>query len=694
LELITATPVWFILFCMAAGAAGAYILYLKDERFGEVHVWLVRTMTIFRFAVISLIAFFLLSPMIRTAFREVEKPIVILAVDNSSSLIYSDTTIYPLSKLKNDIVDLKNNLDSKYDVRTVSFGSRINDKPDFLFNDKTTDFSSLFNDLKIKYADRNLGAVILASDGIYNSGSNPLYDALDMKVPVYTVALGDTTVRKDILISSVNHNKVAFIGNNFPLQVSLDAKQCGGNKTILSVKEDSSVLFSRNIDIAGNKYHLNIPVIIEAKTKGIHHYRISLSQIAGEANTINNTTDVFVEVLESKQKILLLANAPHPDLAAIKNAIETNPDYEVEIAFAKEFAKKTSTYNLVILHDLPSTSSPVKSILNELQTSSVPVFFITGAQLNAAAFNAINTGLTINQSIGKNNEVLPYSSDNFSLFTINESSLKYINTLPPLIAPFGNYKASAEIYTLLKQRIGQVVTEQPMLFFSQNSSLKTAVLTGEGFWKWHLKEFADKNNHEATDELLSKTIQYLIVKEKKSPFRVNYKSSLTENEPLLFDAELCNQANEAVNTPDAFITITSSDKKEYKYTFGKTGKFYSLNAGLFAPGSYKFKAETKLGDKYYTDAGEFTVSALQVENTDITANHQLLYAMSERTGGKMFYPKEFSQISKAIEAKEDIKPVSYEHKKLLDLISLKWIFGLLILFLSLEWFLRKRSGAY
>lgn len=692
-EIITATPLWFILFCLLAGAGGAWLLYRNDSRFEEVHKWLLRLMTAFRFVVIFILAFFLLSPMIHTASREVEKPIVIIAADNSSSLRYSDTLNYPLSELKNDAENLRNELSKKYDVRFISFGEKTNDNPDLNFNEKLSDFSNLFDDLKIKYSGRNLGAIVLATDGIFNSGSNPLYAARDFKIPVYTIAIGDTTVRKDILVSGVNHNKIAYLQNNFPLMVSMDARQSSGSKTTLTVQEDSSVLFTRNIDVAGNKYHLNIPIVLQAKSKGTHRYRISLSTIAGEVNNANNVKDVFVEVLENKQKILLLSNAPHPDLAAIKNCIETNQNYEAEIGFAKDFGKKIAVYNLVIMHQLPSSSSAVTEIINDIVQTQTPVFFILGGQTNVNAFNNLNTGISISQQIGKNNEVLPFASENFSLFTMNESSLKYINTLPPLIAPFGNYKPAGEIYSLLMQRIGQVVTQQPLLFFS-NTNTKTAVLTGEGFWKWRLREFADKSNNEATDELLSKIIQYLVVKEKKSPLRVNYKTSFAENEPLLFDAELYNQSNELVNEPDVFITIASQDKKEYKFTFNKSGKAYSLNTGLFPPGTYSFKAESRLGSNYYTDGGAFTVNALQVENMDVTANHQLLFAMSEFTGGKMFYPDKFSEIAKAIETKEDIKPVSYYHNKLIDLISLKWIFGLLVLFLSLEWFLRKRSGAY
>jgi hypothetical protein len=38
----------------------------------------------------------------------------------------------------------------------------------------------------------------------------------------------------------------------------------------------------------------------------------------------NNSRDAYIEVIDGKEKILLLAAAPHPDIKAIKSALEKN----------------------------------------------------------------------------------------------------------------------------------------------------------------------------------------------------------------------------------------------------------------------------------------------------------------------------------------------------------------------------------
>lgn len=138
-----------------------------------------------------------------------------------------------------------------YDVRTISFGDQVRDKNDFLFSDRSTDFSRLYNklDVQLMFSNRIPGALILATDGLYNEGASPVYGPSSVKVPVYCIALGDTTVRKDLYISAVNHNRIAFLGNAFPLEIAVDARQASGVRTILTVTEDSVQIFTRDIQI-------------------------------------------------------------------------------------------------------------------------------------------------------------------------------------------------------------------------------------------------------------------------------------------------------------------------------------------------------------------------------------------------------------------------------------------------------------
>ncbi len=438
-----------------------------------------------------------------------------------------------------------------------------------------------------------------------------------------------------------------------------------------------------------------IPVFIDAKTKGLKHYRVSLSGISGEATVSNNSRDIYIEVVESKQKVLIVAAAPHPDLAAFKSAIESSQNYEVTLKYAYDFNGNATGMNLILLHGLPNTTlGQFNTWLKKWQQDNMSLWYVVTASTDINAFNACNTGIRIQSANGSLNETQAVMSDVFSLFSVSGELQQEFNSWPPLSVPFGEYRLESNGYNFLTQRIGTVITTQPLFSFIATNSTKTAVLCGEGIWKWRLAEYEQKGNNNLFREWITRTVQYMAASGNRSPFRMQYKNSYAENEQISFNAELYDASGQLVNTPDVKMTIISSEGKQFGFSFSRTDKAYTLNAGLLPAGRYRFKAETKLGDKIYSEGGEFSINVLQLETVNTIADHQLLYAMSSRNGGAMFYPGQEKQLLDAISKREDIAAVSYQQKKLSDLVEQPWVFILIILLLSAEWFLRKRNGVY
>lgn len=645
-----------------------------------------------RFTVITLLSFLLLTPLIKTLTRQTEKPIIIVAQDNSQSVVTNkDSTFYRM-KYATDMQDFIQDLSEKYEVKTLAFGDRISETADFTFNEKQTDFAMLLDDIDVRYANRNVGAIVLASDGLYNSGSNPLYHAL--KVPVYAVALGDTTAQKDLLVGSIQYNKVAYLNNSFPIEITVIGREANGERATLKLAEDSATLFTKEIAVAGNKFRQVIPVYLDAKKKGIHHYKISLSGTSGEITLSNNQKDIYVEVQEAKRKVLIIADSPHPDISALRQAIESNENYEVKVGNIDKQDYSIKDQQLVILHQLPSVDHPASDLIKSIRQEGIPCLYVLGAQTNVGAFNLLESGVTIRNSLNKNNDVRPAVNADFSLFTVEDQLKDVVKTFPPLIAPFGDYIISGQGSSLLTQQIGSVLTNQPLLFLGESGTVKTGVLCGEGCWRWRLNDYQVNGNTDAFNGIVSKAVQYLGTREIKSHFKVICKNSFNENEPVVMDAEVYNDNFELINTPDVSITIINRQKSSFPFTFSKTDRAYTLNAGMFSVGDYHYKSQVKTGEKIYSVEGDFSVNALQVEQNETVADHQLLYGMSQKTGGRMFFPSQLKDLSAFLKSKEDIKTISYSQMKLIDLVNLKSIFFLLMGLLTLEWFFRKRSGGY
>ncbi|MFN7015287.1 MAG: hypothetical protein ACK4ON_13560, partial [Bacteroidia bacterium] len=318
----------------------------------------------------------------------------------------------------------------------------------------------------------------------------------------------------------------------------------------------------------------------------------------------------------------------------------------------------------------------------------------TGLNVSYTQFNKLQTGVSITALPGKSNEIQAIKNKNFTLFTGNESFNKIYAEFPALTAPFGEIKYSNAFTPLFFQKIGMVETDVPLVLFNAQSEPKIGVIIAEGWWRWKMANYARYQNHDAFNEWIQKAVQLLSAKQDKSKFRVFAKNLFDENEAIEFDAELYNDAFELFNEPEVNINIFDSNKKRFPFSFVKTSNAYRLNAGYLPVGDYTYEASVKYGDKILKHSGNFSVSAIVIEQLQTKANHQLLNSLSEKNGGKLYLPSQLSELKNELLQREDLLPVSYAEQKLNEIINLKWIFFLILTLLSVEWFLRKRFGGY
>ncbi len=693
-------PAWFSIFCVALGAAYALGLYYKNKTFLEQSNKLNWALGILRFLAVTLLSLLLLSPVLKSLVTETKKPIIVLAQDNSQS-ISAGMSKDNLDRYLQDFSNLKTSLSENYEVKEYTFGENVVESSDFKFGDKLSNLSAMIKNIYDLYSNQNLGAVVFASDGIYNEGSSPVYAASKISAPIYTIALGDTTRKKDLSIKRVFSNKIAYLGDKFTMQIDLAAVNCTGSATQLSAyKEEAGTwkkLQNNTVSISKADFFQTQTLTFEADKPGVQHYRIVASEIAGEVVKENNSKDVYIDILDARQKILIVANAPHPDISAIKQAIESNKNYTVTVADIATMTVKVSDFDFVILHQLPSKTNDASGILRAINEKKTPRWFILGNQSNFAALNNAQSLVSVvGASGGDANDVQTRVNPNFTTFTFSEKLGKDLPNFAPVLSPFAaDYKEGANTQTFLYQRIGKVDTKFPLLAIGEENGVRTGVFAAEGLWKWRLFDYLQHQNHDIFDELVGKTVQYLSVKEDKRKFRIaTPKNLFNENEQIVFDAELYNDNLELINEPDANLIITNNEAKEFYFTFNKTGRTYSLNAKQLPAGSYTYKGKTNYNGQEYTYTGQFSVQPLQLEAYETTADHAMLNLLSSQHNGKTFFPNQLSELGEALKNNKDVKAVIYQTNKTRSVINLKWIFFLILSLLSLEWFARRYFGAY
>ena len=675
MQLIFDYPWYFVLFCLLAGAAYAAALYWRKP-LGDTPRWLRLALPALRFVTVSLICFLLLAPLVRRSVQDPQRPLIVVAQDVSESV----TETLPQLTLSSQLSAL-----GSYEVVTDSFGG------------KSTDIAAALSDIADRYAGRNLGAIVLASDGIYNQGANPVTVAGRLAVPVYTVALGDTTHHRDAAIAHLRYNHTAYLGNQFPVEVTLHADRLQGHHATLTISRGGQRLASREVHYDGTSTTLTETFTLTADKAGLAGYTVSLTPCDGEHSTVNNSRSFAVEVIDGHQRIGILAAAPHPDISALRQAIEQNPNYEVELLDPGQpsaLNARLSALNLLILHNLPSQVSTLKFQLSSF--NSLPTIIIVGRATDLGRFNALHSGYDIIAKSRQYDAVTAVANRSFTLFTCDDAMLHTLEQMPPLDAPFGDYRESLGGQTLLHARIGSVASQRPLIAFSQQQGIRHAFIFGEGLWRWRLQCYQMNGNHDAFDQLIQKMVTYTSLQAARQRFLVTGQPIYREDEAVTLEAELYNDSYEPVNQPDVQVTISSSvpepdegQPSAHTYDFNRRGDGYFLNLGTLAPGHYSYHASTLLSGHRYEASGHFIVEETRLEAANLVADHTLLTTLSSTTGGEMLRPDDLGRLPQLLADRDDIRTVIYSHTRYTDLLNLPLIFLLLVLLLACEWAVRK-----
>ncbi|RZK67568.1 MAG: hypothetical protein EOO95_02565, partial [Pedobacter sp.] len=532
------TSILYFIGCLALGILYAWLLYRSNKNLDKK---LKYGLTAIRIIAVTAIAWLLFAPLIKTLNYHLDKPVIIIGQDNSLSVGQVKAAGFDQKLYEQNLKALYDKLSDKYEVKAYNFGDSVGDGFDFKNHGKLTDASAFFQKIRDEYTNRNVGAIVLATDGIFNHGGNPLYSINQINSPVYTIALGDSIPKRDILISNVNYNNIVYLDDDFTIEVQVQAFQSDRENTALTVSQNGAKVEQQSIAITGNSFVKTVSVKLHAGKIGVQKYTVQLGALSNEITTKNNSQTFYVEVIDGRQKVLLAAAAPHPDLGVLKEAISLNKHYEAKLALADDLnAIDPSKFDLIVLYQLPDAQNISASFLQKVTALKKPM-------------------------------VYPDFANGFTSFNLSEEDKKQFSGFDPLLMPFGRLTVNASATPVFNQRIGKVSTQQPLLFFTNEDGLKAGYLMGEGLWRWKLSAAENEIEQSSINNLISQTVQYLSVKDDKRRFKVfTSKSAYDENESIQLNGTLYNESYQPVNEPEVNLQIKNDAGKLFNYVFSKT----------------------------------------------------------------------------------------------------------------------------
>ncbi|MCB9047366.1 MAG: hypothetical protein H6550_14625 [Chitinophagales bacterium] len=661
---------------MLAAVAG-YVSYRADVKRAVPYPWLTASL---RGIVVLLTLLLLLTPVFTVQKHETRKPIVLFLQDDSRSVgvaLDKDSVTY-----KDAAGKLLDKLAGKYQVVTWNLEGKCDKDSLFGYKNESTDLSSALNKVQEYYGTQNLGAVVLATDGRYNQGVNPVHQQLSFKGALYTIGIGDTDVQKDLRVAQVYANKTVTMNNSFEVRADVVADKCKGYNNTVRITEDGNTIANATLSINGDKFDRSVSFTIRADKPGLHHYVITAPAADGEANTVNNRRDVFVEVIDEQKHILIAGLAPHPDIKAIKEALAGLDNYKITVRVNNDFPSLPDDYDILVLHQLPGQGYSGNTTI---MRSNKPTWIILGRGTDNAALGSLDKPVASNITPGALRNVFAAYNPTFNSFNLPQNIRAVVDKFPPIAIPGGKIQLVPGAQALFVDKGSDV----PLWALRQGRK-PTAIIAGDGLWRWRMYEYKNFGNTNTIDECIRQTMSFLSTDNTGKPFSVTLPKYIwSDQEAISFNAYLRNANGEAINEPEVKVSIRDSSGNEMPYTFERSGNAYQLNIGIRAGGTYAYTAHAVYNGNTYTSSGNFMVETIPLELMETGADYAMLYSLAEYNNGAFFPSSKLSLVYDSIATNDNIKPIIETNIETVPLIDRKWFFLLILLFAVAEWLLRK-----
>ncbi|PZR21878.1 MAG: hypothetical protein DI539_06940 [Flavobacterium psychrophilum] len=669
------TILLLVLSAFAAFALSFYQYLYKAKKKGRLFFFL----AFLRFLTLFSVFLLLINPVITTKSLETVKTPLPVLIDNSQSVkeLGQDSIAKALSQ---QIADNKS-LKDKFDLQLYSFAEGFSNADTLNFNGKQTHIDQAVQNLKQLYRNINYPVVML-TDGNQTMGNDYVYSFRE-NTSVYPLVLGDTTTFLDLKVNQVNVNKYAFLKNKFPVEVFL---QYSGNKTInavFNITQGNSVLYKQNVSFSKDKKAVSLSVLLDADKVGVKTYKAQITSGESEKNRYNNIKNFAVEVIDQRSEVAIVSSLNHPDLGALKRAIETNQQRKVTILKPSD-VKSLQDYNVLILYQ-PDAS--FKALLEQNKNAGLNTLTITGLSTDFNLLNQTQNVLSFKMTSQSEDYLADYVTG-FNSFAIDNIGFEQF---PPLENPYGTITVKSNANTLLQARIRNVKMDNPLMVFSENGPSRNAFILGENIWKWRLESHLNSKSFEQFDVFIDKTIQYLASNSKRKSLVVSHERFYNSGEVISLSAQYFNKNYEF--DENARLTIRLNNKKNNTsktYDFLKGAGEYKVNLDGLDAGAYSFTVVENTSKTSYT--GAFEVLDFEIEKQFVNPDLTRLQQVASNTNGEVFYPNTIDKLIDRLVNDENYKALQKEITKKSPLIDWVWLLVILAVALATEWFVRKYNG--
>ncbi len=673
---MTSSTVLLLLLSVLLAGSVSFFQYFYKTKIHSHSVWV---LAFLRFIGVFGLLLLLINPIITHKTYETQKIPLPIVVDNSSSIkeLKFDAETQNLVKE----ITQNSKLKDQYAVQVFRFSEEVESNDTIDFKGKQSRLDKIGKRLKQQFKN-TIHPTILLTDGNQTQGNDYVYTFEENK-PIFPVVLGDTTSVLDLKISNLNANKYAFYKNKFPVEIFVTYS--GNQKLVasLTVSQGSKTLHTQLVEFSAQKKSQIISVLLPADQVGVQVYKAQINTAQPEKNKYNNSANFAVEVIDQKTEVALVSSINHPDLGALKRAIESNEQRKVTILNALQ-NPSLEKYNVIVFYQPNATFKP---LWEYAQNKGLNTWIITGLQTDFEFLNQSQSHFSFKMSSQKEDYLATFSTQ-FNLFSIDNLGFE---NFPPLQNPFGTITSTQNGNTLLNSRVRNVNLETPLLSYIEEAGKRNVYLFGENIWKWRMQSYLDENSFDKFDIFTDKTIQFLASNASRKSLIVSHENFYNSGDAIEIDAQFFNKNFEFDTKARLTITLQNKNTKQTKsYDLIRAANSFKVNLDGLAAGSYSFSVTENNSKTTYN--GFFEVLDFDMEKQFVNPDYAKLNQLANLTKGKIYLSNQVNDLMTYLIETDLYTPIQKEIIKKTPLIDWIWLLMIIVLALVSEWFIRKYNG--
>ena len=625
-----------------------------------------------------------------------KKPQLLVLLDNSESLSIKKGDYQGIESYQSVLNELRFSTNTEIDPEFFGIGSNTVQLPgvDHLtFRESESNFYSAISQVQELQGD--FDAAVILSDGIITFGRNPILLVLDLSIPLYSIALGDTTTVRDIAVTNVVSNPTGYANTIHFIEVDVSQNGFVGESFVVELKngkgevlDSKESTFNSGEDVKSFEFSLNLD------EPGLTQYSISVSELEGEWSTENNASFFSIDVLDGKTKVLHASFEVHPDVKMIRSILEDDRNIELSTLtwiggnrFVEDEFPDLSTINLIIFHGVPYGGFD-QSLFGDLSTKSTLYLQLPKSRINSEGkfpelFMIQNSGNQLFQV-----QLSPNSESN--VHPILELPEIIYRNAPPVISSLRSISTVPDASDLINSSFQGVKTPNSVLSIVERGGVRRSSISA---WEWFkMYQSPDEQEREYVIQLVNNLVGWTSNNPDNRRLKIApSKPVFNLSEEVIINANLNNESGEVEAAASIELNISTENGFVQSYNMTNNGNgAYELKSGSLGPGLYTYSAIARKGNREIdTQTGEFLIQETNSELINTVRNDALLQSFASETGGSFFEYDEVSQFWQVL----DSDNVLQEKQELVESYHFPvrsfWWFLVVLGLLATEWLTRK-----